>query len=183
MRISQTVFLVLVLSLTLATSREPKQTDLADESRILQAEKDPGSSPPSNEAEGLRTAAVIDDSFQDLQQAKDPNCPFTVSTFVRAETGTNCDTYKAEIAGSSTKCVKDCDDKARFNEAVASARLTCADFCRKKKCPEPRYQPPEKCAEAQCGISSSCDPQACPKINQCALLQGNRVWNCICLED
>ena len=30
--------------------------------------------------------------------------------------------------------------------------------------------------------SRDCDPQECPFRNRCMLLQGDRVWNCVCVE-
>jgi hypothetical protein len=172
----------LVVLLSLLVSCEQRQQPNADVTQLDEIERDPGKGLPSRDAEGLRSAQIITEAAVP-EQAKDPKCPFTVSTFVRAETGTNCDTYRAEIAGTSRRCVKECDDKARLAEAIASARLTCADFCKKKKCPGPRYQAPAKCAERVCGNSPECDPVVCPKLNFCALLQDEEVWNCLCLED
>jgi hypothetical protein len=187
MRPNRTLLIVLVLLsiiLTLfAACERPQTPTVVDESRLVELERNPASDPPSREAEGLRRAAIVQEELVPAQVAKEPNCPFWVNTFVRAETGTNCDTYRAEIAGTAARCVKDCDDKARLAEAVASAQITCADFCKRKKCPGPRYQPPAKCAQSFCLDSKECDAVDCPKRNLCALLQSDRVWNCICLED
>lgn len=180
-RTLQTGLLVLASVVLFATCEPRQTTDPEDETRFVQIERQPGNAPPSKEAEGLREAPLIDGSVTAGQQAKDPECPFSVDTFVRAETGTDCNSYRAEIAGTVSRCVTECDEKLRFAEAVASAQMTCADFCKKKKCAGPRYQPPEKCAVSRCLDARKC-PANCPKLNTCNLLQGQRVWNCICLE-
>jgi len=180
--ITLVMFLLMVLAFAAACERpQPQQQKVLDDAYFVQVEKTPGKDPPSSEAVGLRQAEIVKDDVPVEQHVKDSNCPFWVETFVRAETGTDCNTYRAEIAGSSRRCVTGCDEKARLAEAITSARLTCADFCKQKNCPGPRYQPPEKCAVSRCLDSTDC-PAHCPKLNTCYLLQGEQVWNCICLD-
>lgn len=148
----------------------------------LLMETSPQSPPPEIEASGLRAPANRVDVAKRVPGETKPACPGQVFTFVRTEAGTDCDTYKAEIAGWSDKCVGKCDDAARLAEAIASAQVTCADFCRRKRCPGPMYAPPAKCATSGCYQSRDCDPEECPFRNRCMLLQGARVWNCVCVE-
>lgn len=137
------------------------------------------------EAEGLRLEPGnrIDELIDPLFGKAPAACPGLVVTSVRAQTGSNCDTYKAEIAGWANQCVTNanCDSATRLAEAVLSARYECKAFCDAKNCKGPTFQAPGQCATKSCNGSKSC-PAACPQIDACFLLQQTRVWNCVCIE-
>lgn len=166
-----------------ATAKE----DVVRRYERIRTELDPRGPGPAEEAGGLRDEANrVDESEVRTPQAEgepEPHpCWGNVLTLVRAEQGTSCETYAAEIGGWSEHCVDECDDAARLAEAVADARATCAAFCRSKGCPGPRYAPPDTCAAAEC-LAGLPDCQAeWPLLNTCFLLQEKRVWNCVCVE-
>jgi len=114
------------------------------------------------------------------KKPKDP-CPAEVVTFVRDFKGDSCDTYKAEIAGWASECVKQCDQATRLQVAVASASKTCKEFCNKRNCEPFSYDPPKKCADYTCEKAKQCAPQ-CPFLEECFLEQAARRWNCMCIE-
>ena len=108
-------------------------------------------------------------------------CPSKVRTWTYKEKGTTCEDLEANVRGYSWRCVGSgaCDSTTRLAEAVADARATCKAFCDRHKCPNSRYSPPEKCAEAYCYGSSEC-PAACPDKDSCYLQQGDTSANCWC---
>ncbi|MGZ5445153.1 MAG: hypothetical protein ACXW5U_28655 [Thermoanaerobaculia bacterium] len=179
MQTKRVPFVLLLLILAACTTGSSR--DEAIHAQALLAETTPMTPPPVSEAPGLRDPANrVADVARPAPGAA--NCPAQIFTFVRAETGTDCETYKAEIAGWADRCVGECDDAARLAEAIASARATCADFCRRKNCRGPVYSPPAQCATSRCFKGSACDPRECPFRNYCMLQQGGRVWNCVCVE-
>jgi len=182
MKMNNRVPFLLLLLIAAACTTGSARNDDARHVQALLMETSPASPPPEVEAAGLRTPANRVEIAKRVPGDTKPACPGQVFTFVRTEAGTDCDTYKAEIAGWSDKCVGKCDDAARLAEAIASARGTCADFCRNKRCPGPMYAPPAACARSACYKSRDCDPEECPFKNYCMLLQGARVWNCVCVE-
>lgn len=167
----------------LAGCASSRSSDLERRLEARRIEETPSGPPPEREAAGLRDPANrVPAEITVPGGGKAPKCPADASAFVRDQTGKDCDSYKAEIAGWAERCVAKCDDAKRLAEAVAAAQKACAAFCKEKNCPGPRYSPPAKCAASGCAKLKLCDPQQCPFNNDCYLLQANRVWNCICLE-
>jgi hypothetical protein len=132
--------------------------------------------------QGAAPAASPLPDGRDTQQQL-PRCWSRVQTFIRREMGTDCNSYAAEISGYAQKCVEQCDPVARYREAVAAAEQRCAEFCRAKNCPGPRYQPPANCEATDCFTGApECTLNECPLFDACYLMQSEHAWNCICVE-
>lgn len=174
---------ILLISLTVVAGCRTSRDRQVSAERYKQIERDPGGEPPTVEAEGLRNPANrVPDISEPVRLAPNPKCPGQVLTSVRSEKGNSCDTYEAEIGGWAELCVSECNPAARLAEAIASARATCAEFCKKKQCPNPVYVAPKTCATMDCPNRPECDQQVCPLKDQCYLLQKTRVFNCSCLQ-
>ncbi len=174
-------FVVLVCSLISCTTAAVR--DQRKDYQALLTERNPQRPPPTQEAPELHADSSKVPPIVGREEKEEPlACYADIHTFVRKEAGTDCKTYKAEIAGWARKCVKDCDNAARLAEAVASAQATCAAFCRQKNCPGPRYSPPKECESAACYAGNAACTKDWPLMNYCYLLGATRVWNCVCIE-
>jgi len=119
------------------------------------------------------------------EEVSKADCPLRRFAVVRAETGTNCATYQAEISSFIDRCVDDCDaaDIARRTVELGAAR--CSQFCTEKRCGArvTFIPPPQGCAASDCFESlSDCPDPACPVREYCSLISINRVWNCFCRD-
>jgi hypothetical protein len=122
------------------------------------------------------------------EEVSKTDCPSVREVHLRAETGTNCATYQAEIAAYIGRCVENCDpadltDIARRTVELAAAR--CSEFCTNKGCGArvTFIPPPQGCAVSRCLKNfSQCTDPACPDYESCGLIQGNSVWNCFCRD-
>lgn len=118
-------------------------------------------------------------------ELKQAQCFAAVNTFVRGRKGNNCiignpNQAMAEIAGSSERCVANCDTPARLQEANLSAAGTCNAFCAQFQCGA-QYAPRRQCGASNCYAGDPACNAQWPKMDYCMLLQGARVWNCECL--
>lgn len=175
------LWILLVLGLVLgACAGENMPSRLQEQAKMV--EQRPAGPLPAREAPDLRADRSRVSDVEERKKEELTECFVEINTFVRDETGHDCDTYKAEIAGGSVRCVTRCDSGARLAEAIASAQTTCANFCRQKNCPGPRYSPPDACAARDCYAGDDRCNRDWPLFDYCYLLNVNRVWNCICLE-
>jgi len=110
-----------------------------------------------------------------------PPCGVVDTTFVHTERGSSCATYEAHVRGGVRACVRECDQPARYREAVEALRRTCRDFCERKGCRGGVYDALATCAlGGDCHRETDC-PGQCPLIDYCSVEPVPR-WNCRCLE-
>lgn len=119
------------------------------------------------------------------EEVSEDNCPSDRFAIVRAETGTNCGSYQAEISSFFERCVDDCDaaDIARRTLELGAAR--CSQFCSEKRCGArvTFIPPPKGCEMSNCFENfSRCPDPACPDFEYCSLIHIERVWNCFCRD-
>ena len=117
-----------------------------------------------------------------LQRGDD--CPSEEFTVIRAERGTSCDTYEAEISSWVDGCFADCDKHAIATQTMRNAMARCSEWCTSKKCNKASFVPPENgCGAYGCYLSPErCPNQNCPKREFCSLIHGDRVFNCLCRD-
>ena len=109
-------------------------------------------------------------------------CWAKVNTIVRNQRGNTCETYEWELAPASRKCVDECDEQARYQEAVASGQAKCEELCAEKECSRGLFSPPDKCETARCFKKFSQCRAAWPHFDSCYLVHLQRPWNCMCIE-
>ncbi|HEX6188596.1 MAG TPA: hypothetical protein VFZ40_10990 [Pyrinomonadaceae bacterium] len=153
--------------------------------RALEAEVR-AQSPLRRNPEALETGnATPVGTTRDEGEPKPPaNCPSSGFTIVRAEAGTKCDDYQAEISAFEGRCVGDCDRKSIDLSLIRSAGAQCVEFCQKKGCSKASFIPPPNGAAA---YGCYTDPNQCPKA-ECptreygSLIDTRRVFNCVCRD-
>lgn len=105
--------------------------------------------------------------------------PFAVMT-VLAQAGKKCPDLRAQIGGLAQSCVTECDDGARYREAVACAQVACHEFCTDEGCTGGIYSEPDDCSDVDCFADPEiCEP-GCPLINACFFRTDE--FNCRCFS-
>jgi hypothetical protein len=111
-------------------------------------------------------------------------CPSEASTHVRAEAGTSCATYEAEVSVWVARCVGECDEEDLTRWAVRLAAARCSTWCTEKSCGTASFiPPPDGCRERNCFHDPlTCPDAQCPLREYCSLIDTERVWNCFCRD-
>ncbi len=114
----------------------------------------------------------------------DPDCPEMIRTYIRAEQGSTCADYEAEISVFLAHCVAACDADAIARRTIRIAMNVCSQWCSEKRCGTTSFiPPPAGCRAGNCFPSADdCPSQRCPLREYCSLISTDRVWNCFCRD-
>jgi hypothetical protein len=166
---------------------ERRIAGMAAECEELRSERDaavprPGLPNAVQEGEPLDEIAPMSKAPIEVMDRGD-ECPTESFAVVRAQAGTSCATYTAEVSAWMTWCIPDCDRAALSLRVVELAAGACVDFCSSKGCGArvTFIPPPNGCTVHNCYDTAPCAAE-CRWREYCSLIDTMRVWNCFCQD-
>lgn len=121
---------------------------------------------------------------EDGALTREPNCPEKIDVRVRAQQGSSCADYQAELSPWLERCVPACDAGDAANRATRAGMSACSAWCTERHCGTASFIPPAMgCIDGQCyNGSKECPNKECPWREYCSLIGGTRAWNCFCRD-